>query len=131
MNVIPFQSPKAKVLMDAVLDFQLEFLEEVKIYSVNTRVSIEELKVINMEFYEIFKRNKLEDSFFDNITLFFSDTVYFSIKNNEPLTADYLKQTWTYFLNKKLDLSNIEDSIQKIDEIVTEPTNNIIQFRKK
>lgn len=131
MNVIPFQSPKVKVLMDAVLDFQLEFLEEVKIYSVNTRVSIEELKVINMEFYEIFKRNKLEDSFFDNITLFFSDTVYFSIKNNEPLTADYLKQTWTYFLNKKLDLSNIEDSIQKIDEIVTEPTNNIIQFRKK
>lgn len=132
MKIIPFQDKQKETKINIAMEYQLDFLELLKLNnpSIKSRFSKNELKQIDTIFFEILQKYDQQIYFFDSAPLFFSDAVFYSIKDQKSLTLDYLKKALIYFLNEILEPNDIEMVRNEINQINIEQPCKVISFRK-
>lgn len=132
MKTIPFQSKQNKVKINVAVEYQLSLLKLLKLDypTLKIRISESELRQIDNIFLEILQECDQQDYFFNSASLFFSDAIFYSVRDKKPLTREYLKRALIYYLNEILEPTDIEKSVEKLNKINEETPCKVILFRK-
>ncbi len=132
MKVVKFETKKDQVSIQVSLEYQQAFLEKLKLDypDVIVRFTWEELRKVDTALLNTLIRTNNRENFFNYASLFLSDAVFYSVRDEKPLTIDYLEKALLLFCNEFLSLDEIEQTKIALQNIEKEPCK-ILQFKKR
>ncbi len=132
MKVVKFEPKKDQVSIQVSLEYQQAFLEKLKLDypDVIVRFTWKELRKVDTALLNTLIRTNNRENFFNYASLFLSDAVFYSVRDEKPLTIDYLEKALLLFCNEFLSLDEIEQTKIALQNIEKEPCK-ILQFKKR
>ena len=132
MKVVKFETKKDQVSIQVSLEYQQAFLEKLKLDypDVIVRFTWEELRKVDTALLNTLIRTNNRENFFNYASLFLSDAVFYSVRDEKPLTIDYLEKALLLFCNEFLSLDEIEQTKIALQNIEKEPCK-ILQFKNR
>ncbi len=131
-QIIMFRDKQKEVKINVALEYQLEFLEWLKIDAPSIKIKFfkNELRQIDTIFLEILKKYDCQNYFFDSAPLFLSDAAFYSIRDKQALTLYYLKKALIDYVGEILDPNDVEEAREEIRQTSIEQPCKVISFRK-